>query len=296
MPWLQAHLRSDKQSAPVLETLLGTLGALSVTLTDAGDEPQLETAPGEERIWSETIVTGLFAAATERDSLQEAIREALGRLGIEAKLTLEDLEDQPWERTWMENFHPMRFGRRLWILPRGQQLPDDAIDPVVVVLDPGLAFGTGTHPTTALCLEWLDSQELAGRSLIDFGCGSGIIAIAALKLGAGSALGIDHDPQALIASEQNAQENGVAERLKLIGSNVPVGEQADILVANILASVLVELAPGIGALVKPGGRLALSGILGEQAAAVIDAFSGMFDLDTPRQQEQWVLIAGRRKS
>ncbi|MEJ2308762.1 MAG: 50S ribosomal protein L11 methyltransferase [Gammaproteobacteria bacterium] len=296
MPWLQAHLISDKDSAPVLETLLETLGALSVTLTDAGDEPQLETAPGEERIWSETIVTGLFAAATQRASLQQAIRDALGKLGIETKLTLEELEDQPWERAWMENFHAMQFGRRLWILPRGQQLPQDAADPVVVVLDPGLAFGTGTHPTTALCLEWLDGQELAGKSLIDFGCGSGILAIAALKLGAGSALGIDHDPQALIASEQNAQENGVAERLRLIGSNVPVGEQADILVANILASVLVELAPGIGVLVKPGGRLALSGILAEQAEAVIDAFSGMFDLDTQRQQEEWVLITGRRKA
>jgi ribosomal protein L11 methyltransferase len=296
MPWLQAHLRSDKDSARVLETLLETLGALSVTLTDAGDEPQLETAPGEERIWSETIVTGLFEASTQRASLQEAIRDALGRLGIEAKLTLEELEDQPWERAWMENFHAMQFGRRLWILPRGQQLPEDATDPVVVVLDPGLAFGTGTHSTTALCLEWLDGQELAGKSLIDFGCGSGILAIAALKLGAGSALGIDHDPQALIASEQNARENGVAERLSLIGSNVPVGEQADILVANILASVLVELAPGIGALVKPGGLLALSGILAEQAEAVIDAFSGMFDLDTPRQQEEWVLITGRRKA
>ena len=295
MPWLQAHLRSDRPSAPLLEALLESLGALSVTLTDAGDEPQLETAPGEERIWSETIVTGLFEASTDRNSLGEAIADALERLGIAAEVALDSLEDQPWERAWMENFHPMRFGRRLWILPRGQQLPDEAADPVVVVLDPGLAFGTGTHPTTALCLQWLDSQDLQGKSLIDFGCGSGVLAIAALKLGASSALGIDHDPQALIATQQNAEENGVASRLEVIGARVPVGEQADILVANILASVLVELAPQIGALVRPGGQVALSGILEEQAESVMHAFSDMFDLDTPQQQQEWMLISGRRK-
>lgn len=296
MPWLQAHLTSDKPTAAMLESLLETLGALSVTLTDAGDEPQLETAPGEERIWSETIVTGLFEADTDPTSLREAIDDAVARLGISAELSIDRLDDQPWERAWMDSFHPMQFGRRLWILPRGQQLPDDAVDPVVVILDPGLAFGTGTHPTTALCLQWLDGENLGGKSLIDFGCGSGILAIAALKLGVKSALGIDHDPQALIASRQNADENAVGDRLTVVGSDVPVGEQTDIVVANILASVLVELAPQIGALVKPGGRLALSGILAEQAEQVMDAFSDMFKLEAPRQQEDWVLIAGQRKT
>ena len=295
MTWLQAHLTSDKASSPRLESLFEELGALSVTLTDAGDEPQLETAPGEERIWSETIVTGLFAGDTDKASLEEAIRDAIERLGIRATLALEPLEDQDWERAWMENFHPMRFGEHLWILPHGRQLPDDAVDPVVVHLDPGLAFGSGTHPTTALCLRWLDSQDLAGKSLVDFGCGSGILAIAALRLGAASALGIDHDPQALTASAQNAKDNGVADRLTLVGSNTPVGEQADIVIANILASILIELAEKIGELVRPGGQIALSGILAEQAGAVMEAFSDMFELEEPYQLDDWVLIAGIRK-
>lgn len=295
MTWLQAHLTSDKASSPVLESLFEELGALSVTLTDAGDEPQLETAPGEERIWSETIVTGLFAGDTDKASLGEAIRDAIERLGIRATLALEPLEDRDWERAWMENFHPMRFGEHLWILPHGRQLPDDAVDPVVVSLDPGLAFGSGTHPTTALCLRWLDSQDLAGKSLVDFGCGSGILAIAALKLGAASALGIDHDPQALTASAQNAQDNGVADRLTLVGSNTPVGEQADIVIANILASILIELADAMSSLVRPGGRIALSGILAEQAGAVMEAFSGMFEFEAPYQLDDWILIAGVRK-
>ena len=278
----------------MLESLFERLGALSVTLTDAGDEPQLETAPGEERIWSETIVTGLFAGDTDKASLEAAIRSAIEQLGIMAEITLEPLEDQDWERAWMENFHPMQFGEHLWIVPRDRQPPADAVDPVVVFLDPGLAFGSGTHPTTALCLQWLDSQDITGKHLVDFGCGSGILAIAALKLGAGSALGIDHDPQALIASEQNAQENGVAGRLSLTESNAPVGAQADIVIANILASILIDLAEQIGSLVRPGGQLALSGILAEQAAAVMAAYSGSFELETPREQEGWVLIAGHK--
>ncbi len=295
MTWLQAHLTSDKAASPKLESLFEELGALSVTLTDAGDEPQLETAPGEERIWSETIVTGLFAGDTDKATLEGAIRDAIDQLGLTATLALEPLEDQDWERAWMENFHPMQFGEHLWILPHGRQLPDDAVDPVVVFLDPGLAFGSGTHPTTALCLRWLDSQDLAGKSLVDFGCGSGILAIAALKLGAASALGIDHDPQALTASAQNAKENGVADRLTLVGSNTPVGEQADIVIANILASILIEFAEDIGSLVKPGGQIALSGILAEQAGAVMEAFAGMFELGEPCQLDDWVLIAGIRK-
>ena len=296
MTWLQAHLTSDKASSPMLESLLEELGALSVTLTDAGDEPQLETAPGEERIWSETIVTGLFAGDTDRPSLESAIRDAIERLGVRAELALDPLEDRDWERVWMENFHPMQFGERLWIVPRDQQPPGNAVEPVVVFLDPGLAFGSGTHPTTALCLQWLDSQDLAGKSLVDFGCGSGILAIAALKLGAASALGIDHDPQALIASERNAQDNGVANRLELLGSNTPAGEQADIVIANILASILIELAEKIGELVRPGGQLAMSGILAEQAEAVMEAFSDRFELEEPQQLDEWVLITGVRKA
>ena len=295
MPWLQAHLRSDRPSAPLLEALLESLGALSVTLTDAGDEPQLETAPGEERIWSETIVTGLFEASTDRNSLGEAIADALERLGIAAEVALDSLEDQPWERAWMENFHPMRFGRRLWILPRGQQLPDEAADPVVVVLDPGLAFGTGTHATTSLCLEWLDGLELRDASILDYGCGSGILAIAALKLGARSATGCDIDPQAISATLANAKRNGVDDRLAAsLATDLP-GCQFDVVVANILANVLIALADDISALLKPDADLVMSGILTTQADDVIAAYVDLCDLEPCQTSDDWVLLHGRRR-
>lgn len=195
----------------------------------------------------------------------------------------------------MDNFHPMCFGRRLWVVPRGEQPPQEAADAVALTLDPGLAFGTGTHPTTSLCLQWLDGVDLHEKSVVDYGCGSGILGIAALLLGAASVTGIDHDPQALIASRQNADENGILGRLTLLQSNEPTGEPCDILLANILASVLIELAPQLTQMVKPEGRIALSGILHEQAKMVQQAYRGNFKLDPPQQLDDWILITGTRK-
>jgi ribosomal protein L11 methyltransferase len=268
MSWLQAHVHTDSAHAAQVEAALAAAGALSVTLLDAADEPVLEPAPGEAPLWAQIRVTGLFDGAADADGLRATLDAALDGGGA---LHIEPLQDQVWERAWLEHFRPMRFGRRLWVIPGGQTA-DLADGDVAVELDPGLAFGTGTHATTALCLDWLDSRDLAGRRVIDVGCGSGILAIAALKLGAAGAVAIDHDPQALLATRENAARNGVADRLTILGADAPPPEPADVVVANILAGTLIELAPQIVAMVRPGGLLALSGILAEQASDVGAAY------------------------
>lgn len=289
MPWLQIHLTVDKSQAPLIELLFENLGAEAVSLGDAGDEPMLEPGPGETPLWQATRVTGLFAGDSDPDALRSAIDQALST-DTSRSLTLERLADRDWERAWLDQFQPMRFGRRLWICPSGHQV--DAPDAVVVDLDPGLAFGTGTHPTTALCLGWLDAFDLHGKTVIDFGCGSGVLAIAALKLGAAQAIAVDHDPQAVIATRDNAIRNGVADRLEVLHSDDFGSPQADLVLANILANVLIELAPQIGALVAPGGRLALSGILAEQADEVARAYAGAIDFGEPRLYDGWALLQG----
>ncbi len=291
MPWLQAHLITDKHSAPLIELLFEELGALSITLGDAADEALLEPGPGESPLWQQTRVTGLFSGDTDSDTLRSAINQALNR-DTSRGLNLEILEDQAWERAWLDAFRPMQFGNRLWICPNGQ--PPGEPNAVVVELDPGLAFGTGTHPTTALCLRWLDSQPLQGSTVIDFGCGSGILAVAALCLGAAKAIAIDHDPQALEATRANAEKNGVQERLEIYSSSEAPDVKADILLANILAGVLIELEPILANHVKPAGRVALSGILAEQATDVNAAYSGNFQLNPPQQLDDWVLLEGTK--
>lgn len=291
MPWIQTHLTVDKSQAPLIELLLENLGALSITLGDAGDEPMLEPAPGETPLWSATRVTGLFSGDTDTDHLRSAINQALAR-DVSRHLIVEPLADQDWERSWLDQFKPMRFGKRLWICPTGHRVEQQ--DAVVVDLDPGLAFGTGTHPTTALCLQWLDGVDLTGRTVIDFGCGSGVLGIAALKLGAARVVGVDHDPQAIIASRDNAQRNGVADRLQAYLPQDFAAHPADLVLANILANVLIELQPQISALVAPGGDLVLSGILGEQAQQVADAYAGELSVDAPQLLDNWVLLHAQR--
>jgi ribosomal protein L11 methyltransferase len=285
--WLQLHLTLDKAQAALAEQLLDSLGALSVTLTDAEDEPMLEPPPGAMPVWSRTRVTGLFPGDADAHRLQQQLRKALDPL---PELTLERLEDQPWERAWLDHFQPMRFGRRLWIAPSGAIVSET--DAVVVELDPGLAFGTGTHPTTALCLQWLDAAPLAGRRVIDYGCGSGILGIAALKLGAAEVLAVDHDPQALAATAENARRNGVAERLQTLTPDAPLPRQADVLLANILANVLVALAPRFATLLPSGGALVLSGVLEDQAAEVLDAHARQFRFDPPTVLDGWMRLDG----
>jgi len=293
MSWLQLSLTTDRRQAPAVESVFEGLGALSVTCGDAGDQPLLEPAPGERSLWNRTRVTALFDAESDAHLLRAALANALPESEIRS-LEQQTLEDQPWERAWLDDFHPMRFGRRLWVCPAGQRPPQ--ADAVVLDLDPGLAFGTGTHPTTALCLQWLDGAELLGKRVLDYGCGSGILAIAAALLGAESVVAVDHDPQALEATRDNAAKNGVADRIQVLPPQRTPETEFDLLLANILAGTLVELAPLLTPRVAPGGRLLLSGILEEQAGQVEAAYSEYFDLKPPSSQEGWVLLYGHRGS
>jgi ribosomal protein L11 methyltransferase len=259
---------------------------------DAEDQPIFEPDLGTTPLWSHTHLLALFEDGTDGDAVLAHLK--LLRGGELPEHQVERIEDQDWERSWMDNFQPMRFGQRLWIVPSWHQAPEP--DAVNLLLDPGLAFGTGTHPTTALCLEWLDGQDLAGCTVLDFGCGSGILAIAALLLGAPQAVGTDIDPQALEASRDNADRNGIdpARFPVYLPADLPP-QPADVVVANILAGPLVQLAPTITALVKNGGRLALSGILAEQAEEVRAAYAGAFDLDPTAVKDGWVRISGVRR-
>ncbi|QWA11764.1 50S ribosomal protein L11 methyltransferase [Sodalis ligni] len=294
MPWIQLKINTTGADAETLSDALMEYGAVSVTFQDTHDNPVFEPLPGETRLWGDTDVIGLFAADADMAALIEALagHPLLGE-GFAHKI--EQLEDKDWEREWMDNFHPMRFGRRLWICPSWRPVPDAGA--VNVMLDPGLAFGTGTHPTTALCLQWLDGLDLAGKTLIDFGCGSGILAIAALKLGAARAIGIDIDPQAIQASRDNARRNGVEERLTLfLSQDKPDNLRADVVVANILAGPLRELAPLLCALPeKKGGLIGLSGILASQAEGVAAAYADAFLLDPVAEKEEWCRLTGRRR-
>lgn len=293
MPWLQVRLAITPEQAETYEDALLEVGAVSVTFMDAEDQPIFEPDLNTTPLWSHTHLLALFEADTDPDSLLAHLQ--LLRGGELPEHQVEVIEDQDWERSWMDNFQPMRFGRRLWIVPSWHAAPEP--DAVNLLLDPGLAFGTGTHPTTALCLEWLDAQPLQGQSLLDFGCGSGILAIAGLLLGAEHAVGTDIDTQALDASRDNAERNGIAaERFALYLPEQLPEKAADVVVANILAGPLVSLAPRITALVKPGGRLALSGILAEQAAEVRAAYSDAFELDPTADKDGWVRISGARRA
>lgn len=294
MAWVQIRLNSTDKEAEQISDFLAEIGAVSVTFTDSRDTPIFEPLPGETRLWGNTDVVGLFDAQTDMQTIVAALRES-GIVPFDFSHKIEQIEDKDWEREWMDNFHPMRFGRRLWICPSWREVPDP--NAVNVMLDPGLAFGTGTHPTTALCLEWLDGLDLAGKTVIDFGCGSGILAIAALKLGAKKAIGIDIDPQAISASTNNALANGVADRLQLfLAKDQPQDLQAEVVVANILAGPLKALAPNIVGLVKPQGYLGLSGILAVQAASVCEAYEADFGLAPVEEREEWCRITGVKKA
>lgn len=293
MAWVQIRLNSTDRQAEAISEFLEEIGAVSVTFMDSQDTPIFEPLPGETRLWGNTDVVALFDAETDMALIVGALK-ASGLVSEDFSHKIEQIEDKDWEREWMDNFHPMQFGKRLWICPSWREVPDP--NAVNVMLDPGLAFGTGTHPTTALCLQWLDSLDLNGKTVIDFGCGSGILAIAALKLGAEKAIGIDIDPQAILASENNAKANGVGDRLQLfLAKDQPKELQADVVVANILAGPLKELAPNIITLVKPNGYLGLSGILATQAESVCEAYQAAFSLDTVVEKEEWCRITGRAK-
>ncbi|MEQ1637641.1 MAG: 50S ribosomal protein L11 methyltransferase [Methylococcales bacterium] len=289
MAWHQLSVITDEATAPALADYFTEIGAVSVTYMDAEDEPVYEPPLNAIKIWANTQVIALF----ESDAHPAVVR-ALTAFEFK-NMTLQSwkqvvIEDQAWERSWMEHFKPMLFCNKLWICPTGMEKIEPAT--VCMTLDPGLAFGTGTHPTTALCLEWLASQDLRGKTVIDFGCGSGILAIAALLLGAKVAHAIDIDPQALTATQANAEKNNVQNKIHCYLPEEYAGEATDIVLANILAMPLIELSQTISAYLKPTGNLVLSGILTEQAAAVSAAYQPGVVLSAPVIQEDWCRLDG----
>lgn len=292
MAWLQLRLDCDPASADALEDTLLSVGALSVTLEDRADQPLLEPRVGETPLWDAIRLTGLFPADTDMGPVLNALpadRRDAARTEI--------LEDKDWEREWMSHYEPMAFGERLWICPSWKTPPDP--DAVNLLLDPGLAFGTGTHPTTAMCLEAVDRFTAPGQQVVDYGCGSGILGIAALKLGARHLLAVDNDPQALVASADNASRNGVdpdAIEVALPGAydrNAWKG-QSQLVLANILAGPLAELADPIIELMAPGARLVLAGLLDTQVDGLVSAYAPRVALSVFAQRDEWVCLSGIR--
>jgi ribosomal protein L11 methyltransferase len=281
-----AALSSDAVEAALLE-----VGASSITFVDRGDEPVLEPKPGEVRLWSDTLVRALFQESSDAALNLDRLASVLGP-HVTQTARVRAVQDQVWERAWLVGWKSLRFGRRLWVCPRAAEAPEDP-QAIVVRLDPGLAFGTGTHPTTALCLQLLDSLPIQGRSVIDYGCGSGILGVAALKLGAAQVIAVDLDPQALIATRDNAHRNGVAHSITVqrIEAELP---RAFCVVANILAGPLIELAPKLTLACEPGGHLLLSGLLKTQAYAVKGAYASGFDMVQVIERDEWCCIHARR--
>lgn len=292
MGWRQFVIELESLEPDRVEALFARHGALSVTLSDAGDEPVLEPGPGKTPLWRRTSITGLFDADADLDALEDDLKRSLGLERLPGS-RVEPLADRVWEREWLLDFRPLCFGRRLWVSPHGAPVPDDAA--IVIRLDPGLAFGTGTHPTTALMLEWLDTLALCDLRVLDVGCGSGILAIGALLAGAGAATAIDRDPQALTATRQNACANGVAERLATAASLDEARGDFDVVVANILAQPLIDMAADLTARVADGGRLALSGLLDDQVDAVSAAYAGAIRFRPPVVKDGWTRLTGSRR-
>lgn len=295
MPWIQLQIPADPDNADQLEDLLMEMGADAVSMEDAADQPLYEPDPGTTPLWSQTTVTGLFDSNRDIEQLCADIRDAWHQRTQQALPEIEVtlVEDKDWARAWMDDFQPLKFGERLWIVPSWHDAPDPGA--ANLMLDPGLAFGTGTHPTTALCLEWLDGQDVQGKQVIDYGCGSGILGLAALLLGADHVIGVDTDPQALEASRENARRNGVDEsNLDLYLPEDEPDTQADVMLANILAQPLIGLAPHLAARTRQGGDLVLSGILSHQAREVMAAYEPWFVMDEPEQREEWIRLTGRR--
>jgi ribosomal protein L11 methyltransferase len=296
MTWLQIKARISDTEAPLMELLFQSLGAVSVTLLDAEDEPVFQLDPGSTPLWQQTMLCALFehdVVAGEAEEAEEIVLAITAASRLQADdLIIETIKDQDWERAWMDTFKPMRFGRRLWVCPSWCPPPDP--DAVNLLLDPGLAFGSGTHPTTALCLEWLDAQNLQHKRVIDYGCGSGILAIAAVLLGANEVVAVDNDAQAIISCGNNRDMNGIAAARLTVHLPGEKHAPADIVVANILSGPLEELTPVLTSLTKPGGSLILSGVLSEQTESLLASYRPWFDMQAPVIRDEWVRVEGTR--
>ncbi|MEC7118533.1 MAG: 50S ribosomal protein L11 methyltransferase [Pseudomonadota bacterium] len=299
MRWLQIRFEAQQSDVALIETLLEQLGAASVILDDAADQPLLEPLPGETPIWDQVIVTGLFNDHEDDPIDADSLIGFVSAQAPTVRAFYDYLEEQVWERAWMDHYEPIQCGERLWIVPEWLTPPDPSA--VNLMLDPGLAFGTGNHASTFLCLQWLDAEPLKGKTVIDYGCGSGILGIAALLLGAEKVYATDIDPQAILATRQNAEINGVADRLW-----VDLPEQfnqhypdlcSDVIVANILAGPLAALAPEFGRRSQAGARIVLAGLISEQVEGLQHAYSTWFNLnELATREENWCRLSGTRNS
>ena len=292
MSWLQLRFDTRPDTVAGLEERMLATGSVAVTMEDNADQPVLEPAVGETPLWGQIRLTGLYPADTDMAAVLQTFTDEQLAAG---NYRVEILEDKDWEREWMQHYQPMRFGRRLWVCPSWLEPPEP--DAINLLLDPGLAFGTGTHPTTALCLAELDSMALEGQTVVDYGCGSGILAVAALKLGAASLLGVDNDPQALAASRDNARRNRIDEsrfELALPGAfdQQRWERRADTVIANILAGPQVELSAVLLQFLKPGGTLLLSGLLDSQANTLLEHYAGPVALAVAAEKDGWVCLRG----
>lgn len=292
MGWRQFVMDLETLEPQRVEEIFTRHGALAVTLSNAGDDPILEPAPGETPLWADSRITGLFDEQHDLGPLRAEMMQTF-ELHTLPRSRVEVLVDRAWEREWLKDFGPMQFGRRLWVSPHRCDVPDD--NAVVIRLDPGMAFGTGTHPTTALCLEWLDTLDLDAKRVLDFGCGSGILAIGALLCGARAATALDIDRQAITACCENAAANGVAERLRTTMTSDDLKGTYDVVIANILAQPLIDLAPLLLQQTAAGSRIALSGILSEQIGPVQEAYARHIDFETPGYRDDWARLNGVRR-
>ncbi|NHB57122.1 50S ribosomal protein L11 methyltransferase [Acinetobacter sp. 194] len=298
MKWLQIHITVEKSQVDFTETLLESLGAVSVTLDDAENQDLLEPLPGETPLWNKVIVTGIYAQEDDEHIDVAALETFIKAQMPDAPLRSEFLEDQEWERTWMDAYEPIQIGEKYWIVPEWMEAPEP--DAVNIKLDPGLAFGTGNHASTFLCLQWLGQTDVKDKIVIDYGCGSGILGVAALLLGAKKVYATDIDPQAVLATQQNADLNGVLDRL-YVGLpeefNAELGDQkADVFVANILAGPLMALASEFATLIQPEGEFALAGVIEEQVEEVSRVYSAFFDVQlVEKRDENWCRISGKLK-
>ncbi|MEM7082254.1 MAG: 50S ribosomal protein L11 methyltransferase [Pseudomonadota bacterium] len=286
MNWLELLIELEADDCERVEAHLLDVGAQALTLRDAGDTPLLEPLPGETPVWPQVRLTALFNEHINTHEIEKSLTPVLPAAFIQWRT----VKDQEWERVWLARFKPRQFGERLWVVPSGLTPPAD--NAVTVVLDPGLAFGTGDHATTALCLEWLDGTSLHGRRVLDYGHGSGILSIAAHKLGAQEVVGVDIDPQAIVAGNDNATRNHIATGVRFTDRDV--NEQFDVLVANILARPLIDMAARLSRYVVSGGDIALSGLLADQSDEVQHAFAPWVDWQAPRELDEWALLRGVR--
>jgi len=292
MAWWQFSLNCQASELEQVENLMMELGAVSISLSDAGDEPIYEPLPGDNPVWQESIVAATFDGASDHECLYQQLTSQLPD-HLARGVRLKTLQDQDWDQAYKQHFHPLQCAPDLWIVPSWSEPPDPAA--TIIQLDPGLAFGTGSHPTTALCLAWLGTSDIDGRRVIDFGCGSGILAIAAIKLGARQVIAVDIDAQALTACHSNMEVNGInSEQIQVMLPEALDESTVDLLIANILAGPLLKLAPRFAELVEPGGQILLSGILKTQLEDIQLAYQPYFNLDPASFREDWVCISGNR--